>query len=154
MTFQTFDQSYEETWPDQKNTITKTNTKTKTMTKTNTFREYLQRAIPENCDLWDIWSEWWGDMTWPKTQTKTKTKTMTMTNTFREHLQRGILETCDNPTDLWHLSHWLQFRQLRTWIDDNFCYLTINCDTGQHSQFLRCFSLVLFILCQQLGGYE
>ena len=28
---------------------------------------------------------------------------------------------------------------LRTWINDNLCYLTINCDTGQHSQFLRCF---------------
>ena len=23
---------------------------------------------------------------------------------------------------------------------DNLCYLTINCDTGQHSQFLRCFN--------------
>ena len=40
---------------------------------------------------------------------------------------------------LWHLRHWLQYRQLRTWILDNLCYLTINCDTGQHSQFLRCF---------------
>ena len=37
------------------------------------------------------------------------------------------------------LRHWLQFWQLRTWIQDNLCYLTINCDTGQHSQFLRCF---------------
>ena len=44
-----------------------------------------------------------------------------------------------NPGDLWHLRHWLQFWQLRTWIHDNLCYLTINCDTGQHSQFLRCF---------------
>ena len=41
--------------------------------------------------------------------------------------------------DLWHLRHWLQYWQLRTWINDNLCYLTINCDTGQHSQFLRCF---------------
>ena len=44
----------------------------------------------------------------------------------------------DNPGDLWHFRHWLQFWQLRTWIHDNLCYLTINCDTGQHSQFLRC----------------
>ena len=44
----------------------------------------------------------------------------------------------DSPGDLWHLWHWLQFLQLRTWIHDNHCYLTINCDTGQHSQFLRC----------------
>ena len=32
-----------------KNTMTKTNTKT--MTKTNTFREHLQRATLETCDL-------------------------------------------------------------------------------------------------------
>ena len=37
--------------------------------------------------------------------------------------------------ELWHLRHC----QLRTWIHDNLCYLTINCDSGQHSQFLRCF---------------
>ena len=65
VTLKTFNQRDEETWPDQKKTMTKTNTKTKTMTKTNTFREHLQRAILETCDLWDIWSEWWGDMTWP-----------------------------------------------------------------------------------------
>ena len=45
---------------------------------------------------------------------------------------------------LWHLRHWLQYRQLRTWIHDNLCYLTINCDTGQHSQFLRCFHTRVF----------
>ena len=44
-----------------------------------------------------------------------------------------------NHKDLWHLRRWLQYRQLRTWINDNLSYLTINCDTGQHSQFLRCF---------------
>ena len=40
----------------KKNTMTKTKTKTKTktMTKTNTFREHLQRAILETCDLSDI----------------------------------------------------------------------------------------------------
>ena len=31
-----------------------------TMTKTNTFREHLQGAILETCDLWDNWSEWPG----------------------------------------------------------------------------------------------
>ena len=45
----------------------------------------------------------------------------------------------DNPGDLRNLRHWLKFRQLRTWNHDNFCYLTIKSDTGQHSQFLRCF---------------
>ena len=49
----------------------------------------------------------------------------------------------DNPGDLWHLRHWIQFWQLRTWIHDNICYLTINCDTGQHSQFLRCFYIFI-----------
>ena len=32
---------------------------------------------------------------------------------------------------------WLQLWQLRTWIHDNNCYLTIRSDSGQHSQFLR-----------------
>ena len=39
-----------------------------------------------------------------------------------------------------HLRHWLHIWQSRTWIHDNLCYLTIKSDTGQHSQFLRCFS--------------
>ena len=90
VTFETFDQVDEERWSDQKKTMTKTNTKT----KTKTFREHLQRAIAETCDLCNILSEWWGDMTWPKkdndkdkyqkkTITKTNTKTMTETNTFK-----------------------------------------------------------------------
>ena len=45
----------------------------------------------------------------------------------------------DNPGDLLHLRHWLQFWQGKTWIHDNLCYLTIKSDTGQHSQFVRCF---------------
>ena len=53
------------------------------MTKTNTFRENLQRATPETCELWEIWSEWWGDMAWQK-KTKTKTMTQTMTKTIPE----------------------------------------------------------------------
>ena len=44
----------------------------------------------------------------------------------------------DNPRILWHLRHWLQFWQLRTWIHDHLCDLTIKSDTGQHLQFLRC----------------
>ena len=42
---------------------------------------------------------------------------------------------------MWQLRHWLQFLQLRTRIHDNLCYLTIKSDTGQHSQFLRCFTV-------------
>ena len=48
--------------------------------------------------------------------------------------------------DLWHLRYWLKYWQLRTWINDNLCYLTINCDTGQHSQFLRCFIWYFLLL--------
>ena len=50
--FETFDQSDEDTWPDQKKeTMTKTNTKT--MIKTKTFKEHIQRAILVTCDIWD-----------------------------------------------------------------------------------------------------
>ena len=80
MTFDTFDQSDEQTWPDQKKTMTidkdKCNDKDKDKYKDkdndweSTFREHLQRAILETFDLWDIWSEWWGDMTWSKTKDK------------------------------------------------------------------------------------
>ena len=64
MTFETFDQSDEKTWPDQR----KDNdmTKKKIKTKTNTFRELHQRAILKTCDRWDIWSDLWGDLNWPK----------------------------------------------------------------------------------------
>ena len=34
---------------------------------------------------------------------------------------------------------------MRTWIYDNLCYLTINCGTGQHSQFLQCFHSGFFL---------
>ena len=36
------------------------------------------------------------------------------------------------------LRHWLQSWQLRTWIHDNHCDLTMKSDTGQHLQFLWC----------------
>ena len=49
------------------------------------------------------------------------------------------LDQNDNPSDLWHLRHWLQFWQSRTWIHNNLFYLTIRSDSGKHLQFLRCF---------------
>ena len=41
----------------------------------------------------------------------------------------------DNPGDLWHLRHWLQFWQLRTWIHDNFVtwQLRVTLDSIRHS---------------------
>ena len=40
---------------------------------------------------------------------------------------------CELVWNCWH------FRQLRTWIHENYCNLTIKSDTEQHLQFLRCF---------------
>ena len=57
----------------------------------------------------------------------------------------------DNFGDLWHVRHWLQFWHLRTWIRDNNCYLTINSDSGQHSQFSQCFIVGLPLLCHHLS---
>ena len=113
-----------------KNTMIKTNVKIMTMTKTNTFKKHIQRATLETCDLQDIWSEWREDMTWPTKRQRhiQRQRQIHLESTFKEH-----------PSDLWHMRHWLHFWQLRTWIHDNLCCLTIKSDTGQHSQFLRCF---------------
>ena len=49
----------------------------------------------------------------------------------------------DNPRDLWHLRHWLQFGQKRTWIYENLCDLAFLSVTGQHLRCLHCrFSLM------------
>ena len=42
----------------------------------------------------------------------------------------------DQKKHLRHLRQWLQYWQLRTWINDNLCYPTVNCDIRQHSQLL------------------
>ena len=129
MTFETFYQSDEETWPDQKNTMAKRNTKT--MTKTNTFRENLQRATPETCELWDIWSEWWGDMAWQK-KTKTKTMTQTMTKTIPETYD--IWDT-DYNSDNWEPEFMTIFVvwQLRVTLDS----IRNSCDVSSISNALK-----------------
>ena len=56
--------------------------------------------------------------------------------------------------EVWNCCH---FRQLRTWVHDNHCYLGIKSDTGQHSQFLRCFLQLLLgkrVACFQLKSLE
>ena len=58
---------------------------------------------------------------------------------FWWHFLMTIFDDLFSTCDFWYLRHWLQYWQLRTWFHDNLCYLTINCDTGQHSQFLRFF---------------
>ena len=52
---------------------------------------------------------------------------------------------------LWHLRHWLQYWRMRTWIYDNLCYLTINCDTGQHSHY--CDVWVIHCIQLNFSGY-
>ena len=75
-----------------KNTTTKTNSKT--TTKTITFREYLQRAIFETFDLWDIWSGWWENMTWPTKRQRRRQRQwqrkwqIHLENTFKEQSLR------------------------------------------------------------------
>ena len=66
MTFETFDQSDEETWPDQRkdNDKDKDNDNDKNKANDKAFKEHPQRVILETCDPWDIWSKWQGDMTW------------------------------------------------------------------------------------------
>ena len=67
MTFETFDQSDEETWHDQQ----KYKNKNRDKEKDNAWQwqiplenTSIQRAILETCDLRDIWSKKWGDMIW------------------------------------------------------------------------------------------
>ena len=54
---------------------------------------------------------------------------------------RTSLPTLPIIGDFWQLRHWLLCWQLRTWIHNSLCFLTIKSDTGQHSQFLRCYKL-------------
>ena len=63
-------------------------------------------------------SAWWGDLTWPNKICDVVTFETLIT-----------IQTIEN---------------LNSW---NLCYLTIDCDTGQHSQFLRC-------LTPSLGTYQ
>ena len=57
----------------------------------------------------------------------------------------------DSPGGLWHwLRHWLQFWQLRTWIHDNHCYMTINCDTMNSI----CNSWGVCVLCVIMKGLD
>ena len=77
-------------------------------------------------------------------------------STFTFDIQRAILETCDQsdektwPDREWHTKsknfpkNWKFSENLKTFEkSDNFCDLTFQSDTGQHSQFLRCFGQVM-----------
>ena len=49
--------------------------------------------------------------------------------------------------DLWHLRHWFQYWQLRVWINDNPCYLTINCVVTLDSLRNSCDVLIIHFFC-------
>ena len=80
VTFELFDQSDEETRPDQKTYLPIYLEGTAQITARNcqeppdnrqepgTFIFDKQRATlkaKKTCDFWDRWSKWWGNMTWP-----------------------------------------------------------------------------------------
>ena len=70
-------------------------------------------------------------MTWPKKiyqPTYLPTYVPPLENTLKE---QSLFETL------------ITILTIENLVNDNLCYLTINCDTGQHSQFLRCFSYEL-----------
>ena len=54
-----------------------------------------------------------------------------------DNFEKTVLETCDIET----LIAFLTIENLNS---DNYSYLTINWDTGQHSQFLRCLLQLLW----------
>ena len=109
----------------------KTTTKTNTKAMTNAFREHLQCAIFETCDLWDICS----DKTW---LTNKKTNTQTKTNTFREQLQRAIFDTWDLLAikDTCDICDNLEITDNLE--PQNITIMTMKSDTGQQLQFLGC----------------
>ena len=104
MTFDTFDQSDEQTWPDRKNTYLLTYLPTYLPTHPPTsLTEHPQGAILETCDFWDIWSEWWRDMTWPKKYLPTYI--LTHLPTYPPTYLPNRTPSRSNPGDLWPLRH-------------------------------------------------
>ena len=136
MTFETFDQSDEKTWPDPKRpTYLHTYPPTYLFTS---IREDPKRLILGTCNLWDVWSDQSDEKKWPDPK-----RPITILCGILNWVWQCALTiaTQDNPADLWQLRHWLQFLQLRIWIHDNLCYLTVDsirnsCDiyTSRHHQ--------------------
>ena len=119
VTFETFDQSDEETSPD------------------NFWWKFLVTIFGDN-----FWLQLFDDNFWWQFL-MTIFWWQFLVTIFDDNFWKQFLMTLFDDNLWWQFSdflkHLLQFWQLRTWIHDNLCYLTINCDTGQHSQFLRCF---------------
>ena len=127
VTFETYDQSDYETWPDQQKgswqrQIQRQRQWQRQIHLENTFKERSSRLVTFETYvimIYDLTNQ--KTITQPMTKTNENTNTETMTETWQ-----GV----------WNCLH---FRQSRTWLQDNHCDLTIKSETGQHSQFLRCF---------------
>ena len=55
----------------------------------------------------------------------------------------------DNPGDLWHLRHWLQFWQLRTWIHSNLCN---SCNVFLWSEEIIILETCLLVKCLNISS--
>ena len=133
MTFETFDQRDEETWPDQ------WPTKRPWQGHEKHNDKYIYRTPSKTAprDLWPLRFLIRVMRRYNLTNKKRMTKTITMkkTKTMRieEHPQRAIVETCDLWETDYIFGNWEQQSQHSQW--------PLNKEwQGQHSQFLRCFS--------------
>ena len=95
------------------------------------------KAILKTCDGWNIWSEWQALSTY-----------QSLRNNAGEIFTRPILRMgrvyklkwtlfVRHPGDL-TFETLITILTIESLNSVNHSYLTINCDTGQHSQFLRC----------------
>ena len=125
-----------------------------------TQRQWQRQIHLENTYPWDIWSEWWEDMIWQNRQRKRhfenifkgRSLRLVTFETFHQsdeetwHDQQRQRHSENTTTNTYEIEVWncCHFRQLRTWVHDNHCYLGIKSDTGQPSQSLRCLSISIF----------
>ena len=139
MTFDSFDQSDENTWPGQENTYLPSYLFTYLPTYLPTCLLYKTPSRSNPRDLWPlihlIRVMRRHDLTTKYHPTEIPTHLPTYPPTYLPY----STPSRSNPGDLWPLRHWFQVWKLRAWLHDNLCYLTLKSDTGQHLQFLRCF---------------
>ena len=100
------------------------------LTHSLTLTFAMQRIILETCGHWGIWSEWWGDMVFLWLWSLLSTFCILIILMQILTIWKIVLETFETSITI------LTIENLNS---ISHCYLTINCDTGQHSQFLWCF---------------
>ena len=113
-TFESFDQSHQETWHDPPK-MTMPKTKINKLTMTNTFREHLQRLIRI------VWTLRYLIRVMRK-RNLIKDKTQGQRQIQRPWQKHDM--ACELLLNYW------PFRQLRTWLHDNHCDVIIKNQTG------------------------